>query len=189
MALTSLASTTDLPDAWASNGAAQRALNVASAAIRDAAQSSISQATSTVTVNVGRGNLLALPGPVAAVSSVSVDGQAVTDFEILPNGLWRRCGWSPDGVPLRATVTYTHGLAAVPEDIVDLTCQLAVSWLLHFTAGGGSVAGLKSVRIDDAAEGYTDEAAGQVSPVYIPEVTRNWLARRFGGGVVVVETL
>jgi hypothetical protein len=86
-------------------------------------------------------------------------------------------------------VTFTHGLAVVPADIVDLTCVLAKAWLDHVADGGTSTAGLKSVRIDDAAEGYTDEAAGQVSPVFIPEVTRRWLAARFSGGVAVVETL
>ena len=165
------------------------ALNVASAAIRDAAGVSIGEDTSTVVVNAGRGNLLGLPGPVTAVTSVTVDGDAVDadDYEVLPNGLWRHCGWGY--VPLPVTVVYTHGLDPVPVDIVDLTCQLAIAWLNHTSAGGGSTAGLKTARLDDAAEGYTDEFAGQVSPVFIPEVTRNWLARRFGGGVEVVETL
>jgi hypothetical protein len=86
-------------------------------------------------------------------------------------------------------VTYTHGLATVPADIVDLTCSLAKAWLDHIAAGGGSVAGLASVRLDDAAESYTDEAASQISPAFIPEATRTWLAGRFGGGVEVVEFL
>jgi hypothetical protein len=159
--------------------------------VRDAAGAAISEETSTVRVNAGWGNLLGLPGPVTAVASVSVDGTTLSAdaYEVLPNGLWRRCGWAMCGAPVPVVVTYTHGLAAVPEDIVDLTCNLAKAWLDHVAAGSGSTAGLTSVRLDDAAEGYTDESAGQVSPVYIPEVTRNWLARRFGGGVEVVETL
>jgi hypothetical protein len=119
--------------------------------------------------------------------SVMVDGTAVTDYRNLGNGLWRRCGWACEPVPV--TVAATFGLAEVPADIVDLTCQLAVGWLLHDAEGGGSMAGLKSVRLDDAAEAYSDESAGQVSPVFIPAVTRAWLAARFGGGVFVVELL
>lgn len=192
MALAPLADTSDLPTAWSGNGEAARALDVASAAIRDAAGNTISAATSTVVVHGGSGQILGLPGPVTAVASVLFDGSALASdcYEVLPNGLWRRAGWAECGRPVPVTVTYTHGLTAVPADIVDLTCLLAVAWLEHRTNGGGSsTAGLKDARIDDAAEGYTDERAGQVSPVYIPEATRNWLAGRFGGGVEVVEFL
>ncbi len=189
MALTPLAVAADLPTAWRTHDDADRAIAIASASIRDAAGAAITEETSTVVVNAGRGNLLGLPGPVTAVTSVSVDGTALaaSDYEVLPNGLWRYCGWGHAPVPV--TVTYTHGLATVPEDIADLACQLAVAWLLHMAGGGGSTAGLRTVSVDDASESYTDESAGQVSPTYIPEVTRNWLARRFGGGVEVVETL
>ena len=189
MALTPLADTTDLPTAWQAHAHAARALLVASAAVRDAAGVAISEETSTVVVTGGWGNLLGLPGPVTAVASVLLDGDAVDadDYEVLPNGLWRHCGWGRAPVPV--TVTYTHGLATIPVDIVDLVCQLAIAWLNHMTEGGGSTAGLTSARIDDASESYSDESAGQVSPVYIPDVTRQWLARRFGGGVEVVSTL
>lgn len=191
MALAPLASTADLSDRGITTGNLAKALDVASAAVRDAAGSAISEETSTVVVNAGRGNLLGLPGPVTAVTSVSVDGTALVadDYEVLPNGLWRFCGWTVCGRPVQVSVVYTHGLAAVPDDIIDLTCMLAKAWLDHVAAGGGSTAGLTSARVDDAAETYSDESAGQISPVYIPEVTRNWLARRFGGGVEVVETL
>ena len=189
MALTPLAAVADLPSAWQSHPDASRALLVASAAIRDAAGSAISEQTATVTLNAPRGTLLSLPSPVTAVSAVSVDGIALDaeDYEVLPNGLWRAGGWGYAPVPV--SVAFTFGLDAVPDDVVDLACQLAVAWLNHNDAGGGSTAGLTSARIDDAAETYSDESAGQVSPVYLPEVTRNWLAARFGGGALVVETL
>lgn len=187
MTLAPLATVADLSDRGITTGSLGTALAVASGAIRAAAESAISQKTSTVVVNAGRGNLLGLPGPVVSVASVTVAGAAVADFETLPCGLWRHCGWGI--TPQRVTVTYTHGLAVIPPDIVDLTCVLAKSWLDHVAEGGRSVAGLKSVRIDDGAESYTDEAAGQVSPTFIPEATRNWLRSRFGGGTDVVETL
>lgn len=191
MALAPLATTTDLSDRGVTTGNMAVALQVASAAVRDAAGVAIGEETSTVVVNAGAGNLLSLPGPVTSVAAVAIDGTAISsdDFEVLPNGLWRHCGWMVCGRPVSVSVTYTHGLATVPDDIVDLTCVLAKAWLDHVAAGGGSVAGLTSARLDDAAETYSAEAAAQVSPVYIPEVTRNWLARRFGGGVEVVETL
>lgn len=190
MPLDSLAVPADLPSAWADHDDAQTALDVASAAIRDAAGGPISAFTGTVSTVAPGGNKVGLPAPVTDVTEVTLDGDVVaaTDYRNLGDGLWRRCGWGCDHAPI--TVEATFGLPEVPADIVDLCVQLAVAWLLHRTAGGGSTAGLKSVKLDDAAESYTDEAAGQVSPVFIPDSTRRWLAARFGGsGVTVVETL
>ncbi|WP_338183008.1 hypothetical protein [Jatrophihabitans sp.] len=191
-----MAVTADLTARGVTTGSISVALAVASAAVRDAAGCAISEETSTVVVNAGRGNLLELPAPITAVTSVLVDGYALDadDYEVLPNGLWRHCGWgnlwdSRSFAPVPVTVTFTHGLSVVPADLVDLTCQLAIAWLNHAASGGGSTAGLTSARIDDAAETYSAEYAGQVSPVFIPDATRNWLERRFGSGVAVVETL
>lgn len=188
MALASLAAVADLPTARQSDPDAQRALDVASSAIRDAAGSAIGEVVGTVEVPAPSGRLLTLPGPVRDVTAVTVDGTPVTDYRNVGNGLWRSCGWASE--PVAVSVSATFGLGEVPADVADMCVQLAVAWLRHRDEGGGSTAGLKNVRIDDAAEGYTDEAAGQVSPVYIPEVTRNWLRARFGGGgVQVVESL
>jgi hypothetical protein len=189
MTLTPLATTADLLARNVDPGALDLdlALSVATAAIRDAAGAAITRETSTVQVTAPSGNLLGLPGPVISVASVLHRGAAVTDFEVLPNGLWRHCGWGY--APKPVTVTYTHGLAVVPADLVDLTCQLAIAWLDHMSSGGGSTAGLTDVAIDDARESYDAESAGQISPAYIPAATREWLARRFGGGVAMVDTL
>jgi len=182
-----LAREADLPERWMSDPDATRALDIASAAIREAAGSAISQQASTVTIPAPSGRLLRLPSPVVSVASVSIDGTSVTDYTLLAEGLWRRQGWGCGPSPV--TVTLTHGLTEVPADIVDLAVQLATAWLAHTESGGGSTAGVTSVRIDDAAETYDAESAGQVSPVFIPEITRQSLAARFGGGPVVVETL
>lgn len=188
MALAPLASVADLSARGITDPKSATALEVASAAVRDAAEATISQETSTVIVNAGRGNLLTLPGPITAVTAVTIGGSSVTDYEILPNGVWRHCGWG--SAPTRVTITYTHGIAVVPADIVDLTCTLARAWLDDLAEGGGSsTRGLKSVKIDDASETYTDEQAAAVSSTYIPKATREWLARRFGSQVAVVETL
>lgn len=187
MALASLATAADLPTTLAGHADASRALAVASAAIRDAAGVPITETTATVTLPAPLGDLLRLPGPVRSVATVTLDGTAVAEYQTLTEGLWRHGGWGCAPVPV--SVTYTFGLAETPEDIKDLCVQLAVAWLRHSDEGGGSTAGLKSVRIDDAAEAYTEEAAGQVSPVFIPRETREWLRARFSGGVAVVETL
>lgn len=189
MALESLAAPADLPMALAGHAKAQRALDVVSAAIRDAAESAIGpEQTATVTVEGTEGRVLRLPGPVISVTSVEVDGTArdADCYEVMANGLWSRSGWGCGPVPVE--VTYTFG-TEVPVDIEDLCVRLAVAWLQDWDEGMTATPGVKYVRIDDAAEGYTDEGAGQVSPVFIPDVTRRWLAARFGGGPTVVETL
>lgn len=187
MALEPLASITDLSarsEDAAADVNATTALNVASAAIRDAADSPISQATGTVTV-VGSPSSTLTVGLLRNVTAVTIDGEAVTDYKATGTGLWRPGGW---GNYSEVAITGTFGLPTVPEDIVDMCCQLAIAWVNHSSSGGGSTAGLTMVAIDDAREGYTDEAAGQVSPVFIPEATRAWLRSRFSGGVSVVET-
>jgi hypothetical protein len=183
MALAPLADVADLPAEWADNPRAERALEVASAAVRDAAESTISEVTGTVTVPAPRGETLSL-GLVRNVTSVAIDGVTITDYKNVGGGLWRRCGW---GVYSEVTITATFGLPEVPADIVDLTCQLAVGWLRHDAEGGGSTAGLTMAALDDAREGYSDEAAGQVSPTFVPQLTREWLRSRFSGGVAVVD--
>lgn len=184
MALDPLAQTTDLPTAWQGHADAARALNIASSAIRDAAGAVISEVTSTLNLNALWDTFLPLPGPITAVTAVTVNGSAVDSYTIEDGGLYLCGGWSGGDI----SVTFTHGLAEVPADIVELTCDLAVAWLQHRATGGGSTAGLTSARIDDAAETYSAEAAGQVSPVFIPEATRRWLANRFGGGALVAGT-
>lgn len=187
MALEPLASVTDLSarsDEAAADVNATTALNVASAAIRDAADSPISQTIGTVTV-VGSASPTLTVGLLRNVTAVTIDGEAVTDYKLTGTGLWRACGW---GDYSEVAITGTFGLPTVPDDIVDMCCQLAISWINHSAEGAGSTAGLTMAAIDDAREGYTEEAAGQVSPVFIPEVTRRWLRQRFSGGVSVVET-
>lgn len=188
MALATLAAEADLlargVDPATDSTKMQTALKVASAAVRDAAGAVIGAVTSTLTLNALHDTFLPLPGPITAVSSVTVNGAAVTAYTIEDGGLSLDGGWGAGDI----SVTFTHGLPTVPDDIVDLTCNLAIAWLNHAALGAGSTAGLESVRIDDAAESYTDEAAGQVSPVFIPAVTRAWLAARFGGGATVVQT-
>lgn len=160
------------------------ALAVASAAVREAADAVISEVESTLTLRGSCDTFLQLPGPVTAVSAVTLAGAVVTAHEVETDGLYLGSGWGRGDI----VVTFTHGLAEVPADIVDLTCDLAKEWLDHQDDGGGSTAGRTSLKVDDFAEGYSDESAGQVSPVYVPELTRNWLRARFGGGATVVGT-
>lgn len=59
---------------------------------------------------------LELPGPpVTSVSTVTLDGDSVTDYRLVRGVLVRDSHW---GGPNRVvTVTYTHGLTAVPDTV------------------------------------------------------------------------
>jgi hypothetical protein len=158
-------------------------LAVGSALVRDAADSPISETTSTITVE-GSGSRLLLPGqPVTAVSAVLADGVAVSDWKLLNGALTRSCGFA-EGTAY--TITYTHGLPEVPADIVDLVCRLVGQELVALRSGETGSRPLKSERIGDyAVEFDTDTDSGTMT---LTDFQRNRLAARFGNGTGMVRT-
>lgn len=193
MPLAALATTTDLTARDITVPAGMNAtvvLDSASSAVRDAAGCPISQTTSTVALVTDDWCSLELPGvPVTACTSVAVEGVTVTP-STLTNGCWSD-GWRLAGntilfrgqtfeIPATVTVTYTHGFAVVPTDIVDLVCGVAA---IAFAQDGdyGNAGRLQSVRLGDFAESYNPAAgAGSPSPVAIPKSVRDALRARFG---------
>lgn len=162
-----------------------RYLDVASAAVREAAGCAILQMTSTVTVEGGGAQWLSLPGaPITAVSAVSIDGSAKTDWRLRSGRLWRIGGWTSCD-PSEVEVTYTHGLPEVPADLVDLVGRLVAGALASYRAeDGGASLGTQVVtseRIGDYAVTYGGD--GLATDMELPAYLRERLAARFGGGV------
>lgn len=188
MALAPLASVADLEARGVTISPSEVAtvnvfLDVASALVREAAGSPISETTSTVVLEGERVSRLRLPGPpIRSVSAVLVDGQAVTGWKLASGALYGAAGWRPGPDPSDVEVTYVHGLPTVPADIVDLVCRLAGQELSAFRSGEGTASrALKSERIGDyAAEYDTDAETGTMS---LTQFQRDRLAARFGGGV------
>jgi hypothetical protein len=166
-------------------------LGVASTAVREAAGVAISRTTSTITVEGTTGQWLTLPGqPVASVASVAIDGQAVTDWRLRSGRLWRAGGWS-GCEPSEVTVTQTHGLADVPEDIVDLVCRMAASAVVAYRSedGGTALAGGKEVTSERLGDwSVTYGADGRITEMDLPQYWRERLQARFGGGVTVLRS-
>jgi hypothetical protein len=191
-----LASLLDLEDrniAVTDAGLAATMLAVASASIRGAAGSPISQVTSTITYDGYRPDrYLRLFGPpVTAVVTVEVDGTAVpaTEWRLTGDGrLWRRCGWGVDDGPCLVDVTQTHGLPAVPEDIVDLACSYAATGLAASADGYATHGGVVAERIDDYSVSYAQGAEAVATAMQIPPATRTWLSSMFGGSAAMVST-
>lgn len=185
MALEPLATTADLAARGISVSAplvADKLLAAASAAVRDAAGAAISQLTSTVTLTGTRERFLPLPaGPVVSVDAVSANNKDITDFVIIDGQLYREFGWqfflSNDQwqftrAPSLITVTFTHGLAEVPDDIIDLVCSMVGQ---RVKTGYNLDPRLAAASIDDYREQYNlDVQVGQ-----LPESTREWLRQRF----------
>jgi hypothetical protein len=168
-------------------------LDVASAAVREAAGVPISETTSTVTLEGEDSQWLSLPGPpVQSVQAVAVDGRAldVTDYKLRSGRLWLARGWSWRYEPAEVTVTYTHGLPEVPADIVDLVCRIAAATLIAYRSqpdGEGLAAkDVRSERIGDYSVQYGD--GGRITEVELPEYLREQLAARFGGGITLVRS-
>ncbi|MET9999834.1 hypothetical protein ABZ069_23170 [Streptomyces microflavus] len=166
-------------------------LEVASAAVRDAAGCPISQTTSTVDLEGEADARLRLPGPpVTAVTTVLLNGAPVTDWRLTSSRLWRAGGWVGGDGPSEVTVTYTHGLPTVPPDIVDLVCRIAAAALKSHRAEddgtGIAAADIRSERIGDYAVTYGDD--GLISDMELPDYLRERLAARFGGGAELVRS-
>lgn len=166
-------------------------LGVASAAVREAAGSVISRTTSTISLEGERGQWLTLPGlPVVSVVQVAIDGRTVTDWRLRSERLWRAAGWS-GYEPSEVTVTYTHGLADVPEDIVDLVCRMTAAALVAYRSedGGTGLAADKEVtseRLGDWAVTYGSD--GRITEMDLPQYWRERLAARFGNGITVLRS-
>jgi hypothetical protein len=171
---------------------AETYLDVASAAVREAAGCPISQATSTIEEEGPNDSLwLHLPGPpITAVASVEIDGEAVTDWRLSRGQLWRSVGWQTGCGPSEVTVTYTHGLPTVPSDIVDLVCRIAAAALVAYRSqpdGEGLAAGdVRAERLGDYSVTYGD--TGLITEMELPDYLRERLAARFGGAAAVVRS-
>lgn len=188
MALPDLASTTDLSDRGVtSTDVHEVMLTVASALVRQAAGSLILETESTVVLTGwAMDEWLDLPGrPVTVVDSVELSGTVVTDWRLANSRLWRPCGWSTDRGPSEVEVTMTHGLAAVPADIVQLVCDLAILGANAATSGAHDP-NVVAEKIDDYAVSFAKGAEAVASAMTLPPAVRLALRSRFGGGVAVV---
>lgn len=156
-----------------------------SEAVREAAGSPISSVTSTITLTGSRERWLALPGgPVTAVTAVSLDGEPVADWRLRDGRLWRRCGWQGWCEPSEVDVTYTHGLAVVPADIVRLVCMYVAAGVAQ--GGSGYDSRNKAYeRIDDYQVGFLQGGDEVVDHTELTQRTKDDLAARFGGGAYV----
>lgn len=162
-------------------------LAVASSVVRGATRSPVLSTTSTVTLwAFDRDTYLDLPGkPVTSVTTVTVDGTAVTDYDLIHGRLYRRCGWG-GCEPVKIVATYTHGFAEVPANVLQLVCDLAIAGMDH-AADGAIDPRVISEKIDDYSVTFAQGYESMASVFELPRLTRNALAAQFGGGAGMVS--
>lgn len=187
MALPDLASTSDLSARGVTTTALHSTmLAVASSLVREAAGGPVLETDSTVTLwALDTSEWLPLPGsPVTAVTSVTVDGDALTsdDYKLVDGHLWSATPWGDGCTPAEVEVTLTHGLAEVPAAVVNLVCDLAILGA-KVAADGAIDPRVVAEKIDDYSVTFAQGAGTIATATQIPAATRRWLRRQFGGGV------
>lgn len=186
MALPALASATDLEARGvdvSETVLVSTMLAVASSLVRQAAGSPILEHSPTVTWwALEPGEWLEVPvKPVRSVSSVTLDGVAVTDHKLVYGDLWRPGGWFTCE-PVEVEATVVCGLPEVPEHIKQLVCDLAI--LGMDTASAGAVdPRLVAEKIDDYSVSFAQGAGAVASAMTIPAGVRSSLRAQFGRGV------
>jgi hypothetical protein len=169
---------------------ADEMLRVASAAVRNAAGSPISETTSTIQYDgwLCDKHLTLIGQPITDVYLVTINGTSVTDWRLKAGGrLWRLAGWGVDDGPADVRVMQVHGLPVIPDDLVDLVCQLASVGIDAAVAGYTSIAGIVSEQTPEYSVTYA-QGADAIRSAQIPERTRLWLASMFGGSAAMVTT-
>ena len=134
----------------------------ASARLRRGAGRPISSTTSTVRRRVEGGKVTLPGGPITAVSAIA---------RLAEDGGATLTGWRWDGyehihcIPLwcgDVNVTYVHGFATLPDELLELVCSVAVR-LSATDDAAGMEAGIRSETIDDYSVTYAAEAVETAS--------------------------
>lgn len=151
---------------------AQRALVEASAAIRNYTKQTLERVDDEmITLDSPGGTRLFLPElPVISIDSVVEDGEmlaAVDDYKLGQHGILHRVDqkWA-EGIQ-NITITYTHGYATIPDDIVAV-CTRAASRGYQTglkAADTDGVMGVASKSLGDFSVSYTAEGGGVTGEV------------------------
>lgn len=163
---------------------AQSLIDSVSEEVRDAAGCPITVTESTITLPGVNAQFIRVPGgPIRSVTSVTLDGTAITDHKIRDGRLWRRSGWGD--IDQDVTVTYLHGYNDPPADITRLVCLMVAAGLAASSDNFAGHRGVAYERGDDYQIGYMQGDGENVDPTSLPDRTRRMLQARFSGGAYV----
>lgn len=117
--------------------------------------------------------------PVASVSLVEIDGEAVTDYKLVGSRLWRSCGWSSKIYePSAVDITYTHGY---PDGAQRLERAKTAVRGLAFELSDNPSGSSAGYSVDDYREdGRPGDDGGVKVPKSVADALRRYYGRRAG---------
>lgn len=160
------------------------ALNDASDDLRDVVGQAINRGTSTITVWTPPGGVIRLPAvPVVSVASVLSAGVAVK-YELLDSSSLL----VKPSVPLKLTVTYTHGWSPIPG-IFRKWCKVLAAASMAAAGSGnlGLSGGLAGVSVDDGKVSWATAAGENGGGVSLPDAVALRLRANYGSPAMTVE--
>jgi hypothetical protein len=147
-----------------------RAITEATAAIKNYCHQMIELVEDdeyTFDVEAGRSKLFLPELPVTAVASVVEDGETLTegsdeDYQVANHGVLHRVGQDWEAGVQIVVVTYTHGYATIPDDVVAVCTRAAAR---AYQAGlraseDAGVPGIASKSLGDFSVSYSSGAGG-----------------------------
>lgn len=155
---------------------------IGTAVVQGEVRQRLVQATDTISLVGTTESWLPLPErPVTEVSSVTIDGQPIDDWQLHGSRLWRSDGWAASAYePSTVEVTYTHGYPPGHQALQlarGATLAVVRDWAANPTAA-------TSIRIDDYAETYSAMAARLEASTYLRAALHRMYGQR--GGLVRV---
>lgn len=168
-----------------SDDKAEVVLRISSAAVRVAARQTITAVTNeTITLMGDPGRWFDLPQrPVIDVTSVKIDGAAVSDWTRFGNRLWRRCGWEVClGEPAAVEVVYSHGLQDW-DDRLGYASGIALTLAAKLFS---NVVGATGMSIDDFTVQFTQTSTSDLAGTIPPNVVKS-LRQAYGARAGLVR--
>lgn len=117
--------------------------------------------------------------PVTAVTSVELDGEPITDWQLFGSRMYRRCGWATCWTePSKVVVVNTHGYPNADQGLqLARGAVLGLAQAAYSNPAAGSVS---REQIDDYAVAYAAvQAAMDASPALASALRRQY-GRRAG---------
>ncbi|GAB2951938.1 hypothetical protein GCM10027280_45400 [Micromonospora polyrhachis] len=169
---------------WADLDAGQQAsltmlVEVGTAVVQaEPRQRLVAVADDSITLLGDTGSWLWLPQrPVTAVTSVTLDGEPISDWQRFGSRLWRAGGWAAGAYrPSTVAVVYSHGYAPDAQGLQ--LARGAVLAVVRDWAANPSAA--TSLKIDDYAETYSAIAARFEASTHLRTALRRQYGQRGG---------
>ncbi|MGV8973366.1 MAG: hypothetical protein ACOH10_13675 [Rhodoglobus sp.] len=160
------------------------ALEDASSDLRGAIGQALNFGTSTVSVWATPDGYVRLPAVPAITITLVLDEGVAVDYRKVDSATL----YVPSGYARMLDVTYTHGWATIPGELVKWTCVLAAASLAAAQTGNlGMSGGLSSVGVDDARATWATNAGEQGEGVSLPERVAERLRATYGAPMISLE--